>query len=494
MTTFASLVPIVLIVLCFCYFNVTPISNNDELILFGIGVSFLTIGASIFSFGADLSLGKIGNNIGNSLTKHKNIYLIFIVVFLIGFIITLAEPDLELLVDQINTNKWLLISIIALGIGIMFILASLRILFNINITYILLALYGLIFALAILVDQNVIPFVFDSGGVTTGSVSVPFIISLGVGLSSIKKINNKDDTSFGFTGIVSSGPLIVLLIYFIFSNQKLDLTGEVDQVVTVGQTISSSLIDTLVSTSISIFPILAFYLIYDFIFIKSKLKEIIHILIGILIVFIGLIFFLSGANLGLIPIGRSMGKSLVDEPYYVLLFSIFIGAAIIYAEPSVRILGEQVENLSEGIIKRKQLFFTLAVGNIFALLLSLYKVIYEINLLYIIVPGYILIFALALIVPKQFVAVAFDSGGVASGTLTAAFITPIASGMALEKYNNDVSLASSTSFGVAAIVAMIPLLVVELLGLNSVIKAKLIYKKARERIKEENENQVIHFA
>ena len=189
-----------------------------------------------------------------------------------------------------------------------------------------------------------------------------------------------------------------------------------------------------------------------------------------------------------------MGKSLVDEPYYVLLFSIIIGAAIIYAEPSVRILGEQVENLSEGIIKRKQLFFTLAVGNIFALLLSLYKVIYEINLLYIIVPGYILIFALALIVPKQFVAVAFDSGGVASGTLTAAFITPIASGMALEKYNNDVSLASSTSFGVAAIVAMIPLLVVELLGLNSVIKAKLIYKKARERIKEENENQIIHFA
>lgn len=492
--TLASIIPIAAIVLIFNYSNIVLIDNNN-LILFGVGLSFLLIGASIFSFGADLSMAKIGSKIGNSLTKHKNIWLIFIVVFLIGFIITMAEPDLEILVGQIGSmNKWALISIISLGIASLFIIAALRILFNINISYLLLALYGLIFALCLLVDLDVIPFVFDSGGVTTGSVSVPFILALGVGLSSIKKAN-KEDSSFGFTGIVSSGPLIVLLIFFAFSS-KVNLEAEVyEKTTSVLNVIGSSLTDTLLSTCISILPIFLFYLIYDILFIKSNKKEILTISIGIIITFVGLIFFLSGANIGLIRAGQDMGRSLYNQPYYVLLFSIVIGAAIIYAEPSIKILGEQVETLSEGVIKRKQLYLTLAIGNILALLLSFYKVMYDISFLYIIVPGYILIFILSFIVPKEFVAIAFDSGGIASGTMTAAFITPIAVGMADANdvlYETDVE-ASAASFGVVAIVAMVPLLVIELLGVNSIIKSKLIYKRAKERVRIENENQIIHF-
>ena len=502
LTSLLSVIPIALVILIYYFVDIVPL-RFEELIVFIIGIISLFIGAGIFSFGADVSMTKMGNIIGNSLTKHKKIILICFVVFFLGFIITLAEPDLELLISQLfNENKWGIIAICGIGIGAMFLFGALRIVFNLDLRVILLGLYGLFFALAVLLDNSAIPFVLDSGGVVTGSVSVPFIISLGIGLSSIKRKDTNDDASFGFTGIVSVGPLLVLALFFIIDPNLIKNAGDsitLESVDSISGYIGNSLLETISSTAISIAPIALCFFVYDFVFVKSNKKELIHIFIGLIITFIGLVFFLSGANFGLIPIGQKMGVSFINNidgnylALHILLFSIVIGAAIVFAEPSIKILGEQVETISDGVIRKRSLMIALALGNILALLLSLYKVIYNFNFLYIVIPGYILVFILTFIVPKRFVGVAFDSGGIASGTMTAAFITPIAVGMSVELAKTDSSINPvSLSFGVVAIVALIPLLVVQILGLNAMIKTKIIYHKARLRVKDLNENQVIH--
>ena len=258
LTSLLSVIPIALVILIYYFVDIVPL-RFEELIVFIIGIISLFIGAGIFSFGADVSMTKMGNIIGNSLTKHKKIILICFVVFFLGFIITLAEPDLELLISQLfNQNKWGIIAICGIGIGAMFLFGALRIVFNLDLRVILLGLYGLFFALAVLLDNSAIPFVLDSGGVVTGSVSVPFIISLGIGLSSIKRKDTNDDASFGFTGIVSVGPLLVLAIFFIIDPNLIKNAGDsitLESVDSISGYIGNSLLETISSTAISIAPI-----------------------------------------------------------------------------------------------------------------------------------------------------------------------------------------------------------------------------------------------
>ncbi|MBO5376574.1 MAG: DUF1538 domain-containing protein [Bacilli bacterium] len=444
---------------------------------FLIGAILLMIGMCLFDIGADISMIEIGSKIGTHLTNKRNIPFILIMSFIIGFIITVAEPDLSVLASQVpSISSDVLICTVGIGVGIFLLIATFRMLFQFSYSYILIFLCVISFIIGFFVPEEFVPLAFDSGGVTTGPLSVPFIIALGAGLSAVRNDSKKKDDTFGMISFCSVGPVIIVLILGLIYKP----TSSYNQIVVSG--INSSLMDVvrlyinsfpiyLKEVFMALSPIAILFLIYNFLFLKLDKKDFFRIVKGLIYTYIGLSIFLTGVNVGFMPMGYMVGNVLSNFKYLLVPLGMILGYFIVSSEPAVTVLTEQIEEITNGNIKKKIMDISLSIGVSVAVGLSIVRVLTGISIWYFLIPGYAFALIMTFFVPPLFTALAFDSGGVASGTMTATFLLPFVIGVTESLGGNILTDA----FGLIAMVATIPLITVQLVGLIYKMKIKAVY-------------------
>jgi len=466
-----SVLPIFVIVLIL---NLTIAPIGTQLMLrFVVGSVFIIFGLAIFLFGVEIGIQTIGNLMGSTITRKKNIWMLVILGFILGFFINIAEPDLQVLARQVSLVTSGLISqnsfviVVSIGIGIMVALGLARIVLKIPIHKVFTVLYGLIFLLVIFAPEAFLGFAFDSGGATTGSMSVPFILSLAVGVSSTQAGVASELDSFGLVGIASAGPMIAVLTMALLSNIQ-TLTGSLPQPLHYEGIILPFLkqIPLLIfEVTMSLLPILITFLVFQIIYFKLPKKQLNRILKGLLYTFVGFVLFLAGVNTGFMEAGNAIGYAVasIENNWIIIPIGFVIGLTVILAEPAVYVLNEQIRNVTSGHIRKKSILFALSIGVGIAVGLSMVRILSpHIRLWHFLIPGYIIAIALSYFAPTLFVGIAFDSGGVASGPMTATFILAFAQGVAEAVEGADVLL---DAFGVIAMVALTPLIAIQVLGL-----------------------------
>ena len=470
----ASVLPITLIVTIVC-FSFVPVTT-DLMLSFLIGSVLLIVGMALFTLGSEVSMTQIGTHMGAKLTKSRKLWLILTVSFLLGVAITVAEPDLQVLATNVpNIDTTVLIITVSVGVGIFLLLSMLRILLVIPLRWMLLGFYALIFILAALVDKDFLAVAFDSGGVTTGPMTVPFIMALGVGVSSIRSDSHAQTDSFGLVALCSIGPILaVMLLGFIYRGSADGTAAMVlsnyQDTVELGHNYISSLPAYLKEVVIALLPIVAFFLVFQAVSLRLRRLPFMRILVGLVWTCVGLVLFLTGVNVGFSSLGYILGERLAAPGlrYWLIPLSMLMGWFIINAEPAVHVLNKQVEELSAGAISARAMGVSLSIAVSSAMGLSMVRVLTGISILWFIVPGYVLALAMAFFVPQTFTAIAFDSGGVASGPLTATFMLPFAMGACTAMCGNIMTDA----FGIVAMVAMMPLITVQAMGVVYVIKSR----------------------
>ncbi len=462
----ASILPVALIVAFLCL-TVAPVPT-DLMLAFVIGTVMLILGLGFFTFGADSSMTLIGTHIGSRLTKSKKMWLILFVSFILGIIITMAEPDLQVLANNVpHINTGVLIATVSIGVGIFLLLCMVRIFLGIPLKWMLLVFYGLIFLLAALSDKNYLSVAFDSGGVTTGPMTVPFIMALGVGVASIRSDKNAEADSFGLVALCSVGPILaVLLLGFFYSGEQGIIAATEAKSylnsVALGKGYVEAIPHYMWEMALALAPIVIFFFIFQIFALKLRKLPFLRIILGLLFTYLGLVIFLTGVNVGFSSLGVVLGAMLTDGWTRYLLIPVagVIGWFIVTAEPAVHVLTVQVEEISAGAVSKKAMKICLSIAIALAMALSMVRVITGISILWFLVPGYIISIALSFVVPQMFTAIAFDSGGVASGPMTATFMLPFAMGACQAAGGNILTDA----FGLVALVAMLPLITIQIMG------------------------------
>ena len=434
---------------------------------------FVIIGMLFFSMGAEMSMSPMGERVGGSMLKTKKLWVILLLGFFLGVIITISEPDLQVLAAQVpSVPNMVLILSVAAGVGAFLVVALLRILFGIALAPLLVVFYGVIFVIARFVPDNFLAVAFDSGGVTTGPMTVPFIMALGVGISAIRNDKHAENDSFGLVALCSIGPVLaVLLLGLVYPAQGSYVAADVPEAfnsVELGRLFLSEIPYYLKEIAGSLLPIVFFFGIFQLVSIQLHKKTLIKICVGLLYTYVGLVLFLTG-DVGFIPAGNYLGTVMASLPcpWILVPVGMVIGYFIVKAEPAVYVLMKQVEELTDGDISGKAMQISLSVGVAASVGLSMLRVLTGIPIMYFLIPGYAIALFLTLFVPKIFTAIAFDSGGVASGPMTATFLLPLAQG-ACTAVGGDVV---KDAFGVVAMVAMTPLITLQVLGLIYKIKS-----------------------
>ncbi|MDD4688814.1 MAG: DUF1538 domain-containing protein [Eubacteriales bacterium] len=473
MESLYSVFPIVLIVGVLCMFFV-PIESG-LMLSFIIGSIMIVAGMGLFTIGSEVSMTQIGIHIGAKITKSKKVWLIVIISFILGVAITVAEPDLQVLAKNApNIDTTVLILTVSVGVGIFLMFSMLRILFAIPLKWMLIVFYVLVFGLAFLSDRNFLSVAFDSGGVTTGPITVPFIMALGVGVSSIRSDEKAKSDSFGLVALCSIGPILaVLALGFIYQGNAETASSIVvnnfESTVDMGFTYLKELPEYFKEVAIALFPIALFFGIFQIVSLKIHKRPLLKIIIGLLFTYIGLVLFLTGVNVGFSSLGYVLGEVMATKAKWLLVPSaIIMGWFIINAEPAVHVLTKQVTDVSAGAISEKVLKNTLSIAISCAMGFAMIRVLTGISILWFMVPGYIISLILALFVPPTFTAIAFDAGGVASGPVTATFMLPLAMGVCSALGGNVVKDA----FGLVAMVAMMPLITIQIMGAMATSKSK----------------------
>jgi len=481
--------------------SLTPWFNFTaaELITFTIGAVLLVVGLGLFSLGADMAMTPMGSHVGAGLSRQKKLTLLLAVCFVLGMLITIAEPDLQVLAKQVSAvmNGTVLIYAVGIGVGAFLMVAILRIVFCKALSYILMLFYMLMFALALMLVVNgneaLLPLSFDSGGVTTGPITVPFIMALGVGISSVLGDRHSQENSFGLVSLCSVGPILAVLVLGIFSRN--DLTYAVPDY-GVSSEIANAFLHTALHTcqevAVALGLIVVFFLGCQFIFLKLPRKRLMKIGLGVIFTYIGLVMFLTGVNVGFMPIGYKMGYelALLNEGVLVLL-GLIMGVLVVLAEPAIHVLNQQVEEVTGGYVSKKSMMMGLCVGVGASIALSMIRIIFDFSIVYYVIPGYFLSLALSLFVPPVYTAIAFDSGGVASGPMTSGFILPFATGVCVCLQGEAAVLRDA--FGVVAVVAMTPLITIQLLGFKAIVSEKIAEKRAMKKILGADDQQIINF-
>ena len=475
----ASVLPISLIVLAIC-FVLVPV-DTGLMLSFVLATAMLILGMGLFTLGAEMSMSRIGNYMGAKLTKSRKLGLILIVSFLLGVAITVAEPDLQVLAANVpEIDKTVLILTVSVGVGIFLMLCMVRILFGISLRLLLIVFYALVFLAAFLSDQGILAVAFDSGGVTTGPMTVPFIMALGVGVASIRSDENAKADSFGLVGLCSIGPIAsVLLLGAIYKTQPAQAESEtaaaITNTVALGRDYLHAFPEYLKEVTLALLPIVVFFLIFQVVSLRLRKLPFLRVMVGILYTYAGLVLFLTGVNVGFSPVGYALGAALTEgwKLWLLIPLAMLMGWFIINAEPAVHILNRQVEDLSAGAISARAMGMSLSIAVSAAGGLAMLRVITGVSIMYFLVPGYFIALALSFFVPRTFTAIAFDSGGVASGPLTATFMLPFAMG-ACEALGGNVM---TDAFGLVALVAMMPLITVQVMGAIYVIKSRRAEKE-----------------
>lgn len=491
-----SVLPVAAIVLILA---ATPLVNftGTEIAAFAVCAVFLVLGIGLFNLGADLAMTPMGEHIGGGLTKSKKIAVLLIVCFLMGMLITVAEPDLSVLAEQVKTvmNSTVLIVTVGAGVGIFLLLAVLKIILRKDLSAMLMFFYMVLFALcALLIESGRSDFLgmcFDSGGVTTGPITVPFIMALGVGIATTVGGKNSNENSFGLVALCSIGPILAVIILSMTATGDLEYTVPTYTVSSELSEFGGVLLATCREVVIALALIVAFFVILQLTVLKLPREKIIQIIIGITYTFIGLVVFLTAVKIGFMPIGLKLGQMLADNKALLAVFGFVLGMVVVLAEPAIHVLNKQVEEVTGGSVTKKEMLVALCLGVGLAIALSMIRIIYGFSVLYYLIPGYLLSLGLSFFVPKLYTAIAFDSGGVASGPLTSGFILPLAIG-ACSVVAPDAVL--ELAFGVVAMVAMIPLITIQALGFKAVMSAKARNRITMKRILSADDEQIIDFA
>ena len=478
--TLKAVLPIIAIVLVLC-FTIAPISPSI-LMAFLIGAVLLIVGMLLFSIGAEMAMTPMGERVGTTMTKSKNLLIMILVSFTLGFIITISEPDLQVLAEQVpSVPNLVLILAVAAGVGCFLVIALLRMLFGIGLSYMLLIFYGTLFILTCFVPKDFLSVAFDSGGVTTGPMTVPFIMAFGIGISAIRSDRHAADDSFGLVSLCSVGPIIaVLILGMIFNPGSVDYVPrsipDIDNSVELWAMFSKGFPTYIKEMAVSLLPIVLFFGVFQLISRDIKKKALIKILIGLAYTYVGLVLFLTGVNVGFMPAGNYLGQVIAGLPYSFIIVPIgmLIGYFIVQAEPAVFVLTKQVEEITSGAIPAKAMGTSLSIGVAVSIGLSMIRVLTGISIMWFIVPGYAIALILTFFVPKIFTAIAFDSGGVASGPMTATFLLPFAMGACSAVGGNIITDA----FGVVAMVAMTPLITIQILGVIYRLKEESLLRSA----------------
>lgn len=491
---FLSVFPITLIVLILHWTNVVRL-ESFELGLFIVSAILLVFGMALFTLGADVAMMPMGSAIGSSLTKKKKIWIIVLLSFALGTLITIAEPDLSVLAGQVPINPDILfIIIVSIGVGIFLVIGILRIVFQKSLNILLIVFYGLVFMMTNICNTKFLPLAFDSGGVTTGPITVPFIMAICAGFAATRGGKKSNEDSFGLIALCSIGPIFcVVLMGVFFKGNPIYEAEVVTHYSTIWHTIGHGLTSMIGEVAIAILPVVIFFYIYQAIDIKLPKRQLAKIGVGVIYTFIGLVLFLTAANIGFKDIGSKIGKTVgnLDNQWLVVLLGGIIGLVVVLAEPAVAVLNKQVEEISGGTISKKSMLLSLSIGVGFSIALSIIRIKYNFPVMYYLVPGYILVIGLSFLVPKLYTAIAFDSGGVASGPMTSTFILPFAIGVCEAFHSSEEVM--NLAFGVVSMVALTPLLTIQLLGFKVVASQYISKKKARARIREENEATIIYF-
>ena len=493
-----SVLPVSLIV-AILYFTPLVSLTDTELIVFLVSSLVLILGIALFNLGADLAMTPMGEHIGSGLTRSGSLPLLLIVCFLMGLFITIAEPDLTVLASQVKDviNETTLVVTVGVGVGIFLLLNVLKIVFRKNLSSLLMFFYMLMFALASLVvisgSSGFLAVAFDSGGVTTGPITVPFIMALGVGIASTIGGKNAGENSFGLIAMCSIGPILAVLGLGI--GAKGELTYSVPDY-SVEAHIGSELLPTIMGivkeVGIALGLIVVFFIILQCLYLKLPKKTLKWIAVGIVYTYLGLVVFLSAATIGFMPVGYRLGVEIAgNNEFLLVVFGFIIGLVVVLAEPAVHVLNNQVEEITGGTVSKSSMMIALSVGVGFSIGLSMLRIVLGFNILYYLIPGYFISLGLSFFVPGIYTAIAFDSGGVASGPLTSTFILPLAVGACVTVSGAESVLTHA--FGIVAMVAMTPLITIQLLGFKAVMKKKLAERIAVRRMLEADDEQIIEF-
>lgn len=462
-------------------FTLAPL-DSSLFIRFIIGAIFIIIGLTIFLFGIDIGITPIGQSMGGMLAKSNKIWIVILVGLGLGFFISIAEPDLHILAGQVENvtsgliSKGSIVIVVSIGIGLLIAVGLARIVYNFPLYKLLTILYLLIFALAIFTSPEFLAISFDASGATTGALTVPFILALALGVSAIKKDSKASEKdSFGLVAIASTGAIMTVMVMNIFSKSD-EITGSLETVHLDSTAIISPFLHHLPFLAkeimIALLPIVITFLIFQKISIKMSRKAVRNVLMGIFLTFIGLVLFLVGVNAGFMEVGSSIGHSIasLDNKAYVIIIAFVLGLVTILAEPAVHVLTHQIEDVTSGYVKRKAVLLTLCIGVGLAIALSIIRILVPgLQLWHYLLPGYIIAITMSYFVPKLFVGIGFDSGGVASGPMTATFILAFVQGAAEAIEGADVL---KDGFGMIAMVAMTPIIALQILGLIFKLKSK----------------------
>lgn len=472
----SSVLPITVIVLLL---SVTLVPMEiGTLALFLTGAALLIVGMGFFQLGAEMAMTPLGQGVGGRIIKSKRMILIVLVSFLMGVIITIAEPDLQVLANQVaSIPNPVLIWTVAVGVGLFLVVAVLRILFHISLSKMLLVFYILLFVLSFFSPDSFTSVAFDSGGVTTRPMTVPFIMALGVGFSASRSDREGASDSFGLVALCSIGPILMVLLLGIFYNPT-DAAYTAAEIISISTTqdVMGQFVSALPQYGkevlISILPVAGVFLVFQLFTRNFHKRQVLKIVVGFVYTILGLVLFLTGVNVGFAPVGSLLGSGLADSSFKWILIpiGIVIGYYIVKAEPAVQVLNKQVEDLTGGTISRRMMNTALSAGVACAVALAMVRVLTGINIYWILIPGYAIALILSRLVPSVFVGIAFDSGGVASGPMTSTFLLPLAMGACSAVGGNIVTDA----FGVVALVAMAPLIAIQIMGLIYAHKAKAV--------------------
>ena len=470
----ASVLPVTAIVAVLCLVLV-PV-DVGLMLSFLFGSALLILGMGMFTLGAELSMTRIGNLIGARMTKSKKLWFILAVSLLLGIAITMAEPDLQVLAANVPAiDKTVLIMTVSVGVGLFLVLCMVRILFRIPLRRLLIICYALVFLGAFLSERGMLSVAFDSGGVTTGPMTVPFIMALGVGVASIRSDENAKTDSFGLVALCSIGPVLAVMLLGIIYRPDTATAAQtavlqIETSVQLGADYLHALPHYIAEIAMALLPIFVFFLLFQVFTLRLRKLPFMKIVIGMVYTFAGLVLFLTGVNVGFSPLGYVLGGAMVEQGLSWLLvpLAMLMGWFIIDAEPAVYILNKQVEELTSGAISAKAMGMSLSIAVALANGLAMVRVLTGAPILYFVVPGYLLALGLTFFVPPTFTAIAFDSGGVASGPLTATFMLPLAMGACGAVGGN----VMTDAFGIVALVAMMPLITVQIMGGIYVLKSR----------------------
>lgn len=490
--TILSSLPLAAIVILVCVF-IAPLENTGDYLKLLIGYGAVTVGQTLFLVGLDASILPIGKIVGQSLIKLKNLWLIVIFGVIFGFVVTVAEPALEVLarqtnlvLDAVNIRHFVWLASTGTGLSVGF--ALMRLMKNWNIKKIFAVLYAIVFAMIAIVPEEFVGLAFDASGATTGDVSVPFILALGIGVSQTMSKRKSNDETFGIIGITSVGPIIAIFLYGIYIYFSHDGNLQFDQVYdpAISGSFMSILRGNIVDVALALIPVILAFIPFQLFLVKMPKRRFARIMLGTIMVYLGLLVFLTGIDYGFAFAGKYIGEVFLDPArpewfqYILLVISFFLGMAITLSEPAVTVLGDQLEELTNGHIKKMTIRITLALGIGCAVVLSVIKILTEINILYFLAPLYLIAIILMKYSSKLFTSLAFDSGGVTGGALTSAFLTPLTLGIAQAVAARDPLTAQSVltnGFGIIAFISVTPLIAVQVLG--------IIYERRSHKLEEQ---------